>query len=100
MAAGEALHFPVVPSSVKDSTARRVQEVPDACAEDSPQYFFTLTCSMTKQRRMRPSFEAINEVHGNGSSDVYEAVVQRSIGLFARMWERVWSLVIDYIEIR
>ena len=79
-------------------SSKRVQEVAAACAEESPHYFFTLTCSMAGQFGVRPLFEAINELYANENRDVYEAVVQSFMGMFVRMWERMSSVVMGYIE--
>ena len=79
-------------------SSKRVQEVAAACAEESPHYFFTLTCSMAGQFGVRPLFEAINEIYANENKDVYEAVVQSFMGMFVRMWERMSSVVMEYIE--
>ena len=79
-------------------SSKRVQEVAAACAEESPSYFFTLTCSMAGHFGIRPLFEAINETYACDNKDVYEAVVQSFMGLFVRMWERVSSIVMIYVE--
>ena len=79
-------------------SSKRVQEVAAACAEESPHYFFTLTCSMAGQFGIRPLFEAINEAYACENKDVYESVVQSFMGLFVRMWERVSSIVMSYVE--
>ena len=74
--------------------SKRVQEVAAACAEESPHYVFTLPCSMAGQFGIRPVFEALV----TRKKDVYEAVVQSFMGLFVRMWERMSSVVMAYIE--
>ena len=79
-------------------SSKRVQEVAAACAEESPSYFFTLTCSMAKQFGIQPLFDAINETYADESKDVFEAVIQSFMSLFVRMWERVSSVVMIYIE--
>ena len=79
-------------------SSKRVQEVAAACAEKSPDYFLTMTCNMSKHFGMQPLFEAIKERYSQESNEVYEAVVQSFMGLFVRMWERVSSVVMTYIE--
>ena len=46
---------------------------------------------------MKPLFSAITECYSN-ENEVYEAVVQSFMSLFVRMWERVSSIVMNYIE--
>ena len=68
---------------------KRVQKVAAACAEKSPDYFFTLTCNMSGCFGVKPLFESINESFGSESQENFEAIVQSFMSLFVRMWERV-----------
>ena len=79
-------------------SSKRVQEVAAACAEKEPDYFLTLTCSMSTHFGMKSLFAAINECFRDFDEETYEAVVQSFMGLFTRMWERVSAVVMHYIE--
>ena len=78
--------------------SKRVQEVAAACAEKSPDYFFTLTCNMSGCFGVKPLFEAIKESFQDETPENFEAIVQSFMSLFVRMWERVSAIVMQYIE--
>ena len=79
-------------------SSKRVLEVAEACAEESPGFFLTLTCNMSAHPGIKPLFEAIKNCYGEESSEVYEAVVQSFMGMFVRLWERTSAVIMDYIE--
>ena len=78
--------------------SKRVQEVAAACAEKSPDYFFTLTCNMSGCFGVKPLFESIKESFGGDSQENFEATVQSFMSLFVRMWERVSGIVMEYVQ--
>ena len=80
------------------NSRKRVQELAAACSEESAKYFLTLTCNMSEHFGIKPLFLAIKEYHQNSPKDVYDAAVQSCMSLFVRMWERVSSIVMKYIE--
>ena len=79
-------------------SSKCVREVAAASAEKGPDYFFTLTCNMSRNFGAKPIFEAVRDFYSHESEEVYEAAVQSFMSLFVRMWERTSSVVMEYIE--